>query len=217
MKKQKPNLQTFAQIAFWEANPAKTFLAYVLFSIGCVGGIGYASLELHDAYKNEGLDTYEALKKMDAKEKFYLLMEIILPFIVFAGSAKQLVNKNKEYAAAEYIVKRKLRKFAKTHPELKKVEDSEVLQSIADLIIANMTESEKTQLIACIHSHVYIMREYDGEPEMQKKFTVTTMSLIEDIAKAVFRRNPELKDTVIDIALGKTTFAPLVMRNQKNR
>ena len=216
MKKQKPNLKIFTQLAFWKANPGKTLLAYLLFSIGCLGGISCVSFEMYDNYKKDGLDTFETIESMNAKDRFHMILEIIVPFIVFVGSAKQLVSKKKEYEAAEYMVKRKLREFTASYPELKNVENHEVLQSIADLIIANMTEQEKSQLIACIQSYVYVMREEEGDAVSQKKFMVITMSLIDKLASGVLERNSGLKDNLVDIALGKTTYVPFVMQNQKN-
>lgn len=191
-------------------------MAYLLFSIGCLGGISCVSFEMYDNYKKDGLDTFETIESMNAKDRFHMILEIIVPFIVFVGSAKQLVSKKKEYEAAEYMVKRKLREFTASYPELKNVENHEVLQSIADLIIANMTEQEKSQLIACIQSYVYVMREEEGDAVSQKKFMVITMSLIDKLASGVLERNSGLKDNLVDIALGKTTYVPFVMQNQKN-
>ena len=137
----------------------------------------------------------------------YLLVEIAI------GASKA---EAKRYA--EFVVKRYLRD---AHIDVSDA-DSRMYRNIANLILANMTETERAEVLKtgillskALDKNGDLSQTVSQERVQRKALLITSKNRISERIDSVFERNSGLSTLIMDILNGRTYFNPRAFGRQK--
>ncbi len=181
--------------AFLRAHPLKTLGLIFTFAFGLSVPAAVA-YDIDNIAKQEKKTLTQVVSDRWANIGFGVLGAWIMVLV----TAGLIFNTEQERAAAEYIIKRKIRSIVSQRKDISLSNDEQSIKDFGDLLVANMTKQEKRAIIKTARdfSKSVSLGDKMADIEPSKLDKVIAIQEIEKVVNGVLMRNPAVINVLID-------------------
>ncbi|MCR4917831.1 MAG: hypothetical protein K5912_02690 [Alphaproteobacteria bacterium] len=191
----KDNMNILVNRAFLRAHPLKTLGLIFTFAFGLSVPAAVA-YDIDNIAKQEKKTLTQVVSDRWANIGFGVLGAWIMVLV----TAGLIFNTEQERAAAEYIIKRKIRSIVSQRKDISLSNDEQSIKDFGDLLVANMTKQEKRAIIKTARdfSKSVSLGDKMADIEPSKLDKVIAIQEIEKVVNGVLMRNPAVINVLID-------------------
>ena len=191
----KDNMNILVNRAFLRAHPLKTLGLIFTFAFGLSVPAAVA-YDINNIAKQEKKTLTQVVSDRWANIGFGVLGAWIMVLV----TAGLIFNTEQERAAAEYIIKRKIRSIVSQRKDISLSNDEQSIKDFGDLLVANMTKQEKRAIIKTARdfSKSVSLGDKMADIEPSKLDKVIAIQEIEKVVNGVLMRNPAVINVLID-------------------